>query len=218
MNKELFYHKNPNSGETSGPYHQSNYIHPTCIIYPGVAMGTGNYFGPYCIIGAPAEHKTAWDAQSVGQVIIGNNNTFTGANTIDSAVITDSCKTITGIGDNCMFLKRAHVGHNALVEDNCIISVNVVVGGHCIICQDVNLGVGAFIHQRQVIAPFCMIGAGAVVAKGLRTLPFITYAGVPAQALGDNNHWIAQLTKGERREVKHTFFIDEERYRIRANS
>jgi UDP-N-acetylglucosamine acyltransferase len=166
-------------------FHRSNYIHPTCVIYPGVVMQENNYFGPYCVIGAPAEHKEGWDPQNSGRVMIGSNNKFTGHVTIDSAL---TSKGFTDIGDGIMMMKHTHVGHNATICNDVILSVGAIIGGHAWLCAGVNVGCGAFIHQRKVVAPYCMIGAGAMVPKHLDTEPFTIYAGVPAKNKGENEH------------------------------
>lgn len=158
-------------------YHSSNYFHPSVSIAEGVEIGERNYFGPGCIIGAPAEHKTGWNPDDVGRVSIGDDNVFTGLVTIDSGRVPGQN---TVVRDNCMFMKHAHVGHDAVISKDCTLSVGAIIGGHAWLDDSVNVGCGAFIHQRQVIAPYCMIGAGAVVAKHLETEAFKIYAGVPA--------------------------------------
>ena len=158
----------------------TNYIHPTAIIYPNVVLGKGNYIGAYCILGAPAEHRKNW-LQTNDIVVIGDNNTFTGLVTIDGGM-----ENITYIGNDCFFMKSAHVGHDSHIWDNVTISCGAKIGGHCIIDHNVNIGLNAVIHQRQNIARGCMIGMGSVVTKGLVTLPYSKYAGNPAKYLGKN--------------------------------
>lgn len=158
----------------------TNYIHPTAIIYDNVVMGEHNYIGAYCIIGAPAEHKTNW-GKTNNIVVIGNNNVFTGLVTIDGGM-----EDVTYIGDNNFYMKGAHQGHDAQVNDNVVISCGAKIGGHVIIDDNVNIGLNAVIHQRQYIPKGCMIGMGAVITKKLQLIPYSKYAGNPAKYIGSN--------------------------------
>ncbi len=159
---------------------EENLIHPTALIGPNVKMGKGNYIGPYCIIGYPAEHKAYWD-QPVGEVLIGDNNKFTGHVTIDAGT-----ETPTMIFNNCWFLKHSHVGHDAIIHDNVTVSCGAKVGGHTIIHANCNLGLNACIHQKMHIQEGCMIGMLAAVTKTLISEPNRKYAGVPARDIGPN--------------------------------
>jgi UDP-N-acetylglucosamine acyltransferase len=157
-----------------------NNIHATAIIYEGVQLGDNIFIGPYCIIGAPAEHKTYWD-KPIGKVKIGDGCVITGHVTIDAGT-----EDVTTIGENVWMLKHSHVGHDAWIGSNVTISCGAKIGGHTIVRSNCNIGLNAVIHQKQEIAPSCMIGMGAVVTKKLKTEPYTKYAGNPAKELGPN--------------------------------
>lgn len=159
---------------------EENYIHPTAVIGPNVSLGYGNYIGPYCIIGYPAEHKEFWGGP-VGKVIIGDNNHFTGLVTIDAGT-----EGITIIHNNVWMLKHSHVGHDARIQDDCTISCGAKIGGHAILGNNVNVGLNACIHQRVIVPGGCMIGMGAIVTKKTSLQPNRKYAGVPARDIGPN--------------------------------
>ena len=170
-----------------------NYIHHTAVIGPNVKIGDGNYIGPFCIIGMPAEHKTFWpdmnechhdglNVSQFGQVVIGDNNRFTGHVTVDAGT-----EGPTVIGNNCWFLKHSHAGHDVIIHDDVTVSCGAKIGGHTVIGKGCNIGLNAVIHQRQVIKEGSMVGMGSVVTKGLITLPYKTYAGNPAKLLGEND-------------------------------
>lgn len=185
-----------------------NYIHPTAVIGPNVEMGDGNYIGPFCIIGYPAEHKSFWPtaeqdkrhfsglisylnmqekgsypfaADDIGSVKIGNGNVITGHVTIDAGT-----EGVTEIGNNNWFLKHSHLGHDAKIVDNNTISCGVKIGGHCLVGSNTNLGLNAVIHQRKLIPDGVMIGMGAVVTKKTELQNGMKYAGNPARLLGEN--------------------------------
>lgn len=162
----------------------ANNIHPTAIIGPGVKLGKGNYIGPYCIIGMPAEHREKWNPYP-GEVLIGDNNIFTGHVTIDAG--TDGP---TFIGDNCFMMKHSHIGHDAMIGSDVTISCGAKIGGHCHIFDQANIGLNAVIHQRQNIKQGVMIGMGSVVTAKLKVENFQTYAGNPAKHIGANKKFI----------------------------
>lgn len=157
-----------------------NFVHTTAVIGPNVTLGEGNYIGPFCVIGYPAEHKAFWGKDQKG-VIIGNNNYFTGHVTIDAGT-----EKATVIGDNCWLLKHSHVGHDAEIGDDVTISCGAKVGGHAIIHSRSNIGLNACIHQRVRVPEGCMIGMNAAVTKKTELSPFRKYAGVPARDIGTN--------------------------------
>ena len=157
-----------------------NYIHPTAVIYEGVELGDNVYIGPYCIIGAPAEHKAFWD-KPIGKVKIGDNCVITGHVTIDAGT-----EDVTTLGEGVWMLKHSHVGHDAWIGEDCVISCGAKIGGHTIVRSRCNIGLNVVIHQKQDIAPSCMIGMGAVVTKKLKTEPYQKYAGNPAKWIGEN--------------------------------
>lgn len=162
----------------------ANNIHPTAIIGSNVKLGDGNYIGPYCIIGMPAEHRESW-GKSVGDVIIGNGNVITGHVTIDAGTTGP-----TIIQNSCFIMKHAHIGHDAHIGDRVTISCGAKIGGHTIVCADANIGLNAVIHQRHDISEGVMIGMGSVVTLKLGTEPYQTYAGNPARHIGPNKKYL----------------------------
>jgi UDP-N-acetylglucosamine acyltransferase len=158
-----------------------NFIHSTAIIGPNVSLGKGNYIGPYCIIGYPAEHKAHWD-NPVGKVRIGDNCRITGHVTIDAS----TGEFPTELGDNVWMLKHSHVGHDAYIGSDVTISCGAKVGGHAKVLAGSNIGLNACIHQWVTVPEHCMIGMNAAVTKKLQMEPFRKYAGVPAKDIGSN--------------------------------
>ncbi|MEZ2446114.1 hypothetical protein AB6805_30575 [Chitinophaga sp. RCC_12] len=156
-----------------------NDIHHTAVIGPNVYMGTGNYIGPYCVIGFPGEHREKWGKDE--GVSIGNNNTFTGHVTIDAGIDRP-----TGVMNNTFLMKHSHVGHDAIICSRATISCGAKIGGHTYIGKDVNVGLNAIIHQNHTIIDWCMIAMGAVVTLKCQTREGYMYAGNPATEKGPN--------------------------------
>ena len=157
-----------------------NNIHATAIIYEGVELGENIYIGPYCVIGAPAEHKGYW-GNPIGKVKIGDGCVLTGHVTIDAGT-----EGVTTLGENVWMQKHSYLGHDAVVGSNVTISCGAKIGGHTIVGDKCNIGLNAVVHQKQNIAEGCMIGMGAVVTKKLITRMHTKYAGNPAKELGPN--------------------------------
>lgn len=158
---------------------QSNYIHPTAIIGNKCnIMGEGNYIGPYCIL---------------DNCTIGSNNRFESHVSIGSwpearprkapegyVVIEDDCEfrefvTInsgtqgaTYISSRVLMLTKSHVGHDAIIEEDVIISCYGCIGGHSYVGKGANIGLGAMIHQRRAIGAFAMIGMNSTVSKHIQ--------------------------------------------------
>jgi len=155
-----------------------NEIHRTAIIYPGVILGRNNYIGPYCVIGAPAEKK-GHEAAPHG-VFIGDNNRLTGHVTIDAGT-----RYPTRIGNGCYLMKRAHVGHDAIVQDNVTLSVGVIVGGWTLVMYGANMGLGSVVHPRHIVGAYAMVGMGAIIPRTKPVVPFAKLIG-PGKYIGRN--------------------------------
>jgi UDP-N-acetylglucosamine acyltransferase len=156
-----------------------NVIREGAIICEGVQMGNNNYVGPGCIIGDYPEKIGYFD--KFGSVVIGNGNQFRKQVTIDSG--TDS---ITVVYDNVIMLKNAHVGHDACIENDVVLSCNVCIGGHTRVGHHTNFGMGAVAHQRLIIPSSCMIGMNSTITKRVQMAIGCKYIGSPARYLGPN--------------------------------
>lgn len=175
-----------------------SYIHPTAIIHPSAEIGEGNYIGAYCVIeanviignsnrlesfvsiGTPPEHRTHLTGSRHG-VRIGNGNTIREFVTINAGV---TCE--TKVGDGCIFLKGAHIGHDSIVEDKVTLSCGAKIGGYSYLMQGANFGLNASCHQFSLIGAYSIIGMNSCVDKKNEIIPFKKYGGVPARYLNEN--------------------------------
>ena len=64
---------------------------------------------------------------------------------------------ITRVGDDCLLMTGAHVGHDAQLGNRVILANQVAIAGHCVIGDDVIVGGLSGIHQ------FVRIGRGAII-------------------------------------------------------
>ncbi|MDO9524422.1 MAG: acyl-ACP--UDP-N-acetylglucosamine O-acyltransferase, partial [Gemmobacter sp.] len=72
---------------------------------------------------------------------------------------------ITRVGDDCLLMTGAHVGHDAQVGNRVILANQVAVAGHCVLGDDVIVGGLSGIHQWVRIGNGAIIGALTMVAN-----------------------------------------------------
>lgn len=77
---------------------------------------------------------------------------------------------VTRVGDDCLLMTGAHVGHDAQVGDRVILANQVALGGHAVLEDDVIVGGLSGVHQFVRIGRGAMIGALTMVAHDV--LPF----------------------------------------------
>lgn len=66
----------------------------------------------------------------------------------------------TRIGARTWLLKNGtHIGHDAVIGDDCVIACGAKIGGH------VEIGDNVFVGLNATVAPFRKIGAGAIVEQ-----------------------------------------------------
>lgn len=160
---------------------KGNLIHKTAVIdWDYVEIGIGNKIGPYVCIGEDAQHPTE---KSDGIVKIGNNNVLREYITIHRPT---SLTKLTSVGNNCYFMEGSHVGHDCTVEDRVRLSNKAILSGHVHVMTGAVLGLGALVHQSQIIGSYTMLGMGAVIPKKLSVTPGYTFVGNPAKLLKKN--------------------------------
>ena len=187
----------------------SNVIHPTAVIDDDVELGEDNYIGPfcyltgyltigdnnrfesYCSVGTRPEHTDHWHKD--GRTIIGDDGTFRDHISIHAAT-TDG---LTRIGNCVIILNKAYVAHDCIIEDGVTLSCGVQIGGHVHVMKESNLGMGAAIHQYQVIGSWSMIGMGCIVPKKALITPGQTWVGNPVKRLKTNMYALDKFNVDE---------------------
>ena len=159
---------------------KNNKVCDGVIIKEGVTVGDNNYIGEYCIIGDVGESWNYFNKPKKG-VIIGNNNRFTKQVTIDSGTIQK-----TEIKDRTIMLKNAHVGHDAIINDKCILTCNSIVGGHSIMSEESQLKLNAVVLPRVIIPIGAIIGANSTVTKTTQLIENGVYVGSPCRLIRVN--------------------------------
>ena len=72
---------------------------------------------------------------------------------------------VTRVGDDCLLMTGAHVGHDAQIGDRVILVNQVAIAGHCVLGVDVIVGGLSGIHQWVRIGKGAIIGAVTMVTN-----------------------------------------------------
>lgn len=72
---------------------------------------------------------------------------------------------VTRVGDECLIMTGAHVGHDAQLGNRIVLANQVAIAGHCVIGDDVVIGGLSGIHQFVRIGHGAMIGALTMVTN-----------------------------------------------------
>lgn len=128
------------------------------------------------VIGHAPEHRDWTPDMPAYDPLLGDAVRIEAFVTIDAGVNRN-----TTIGHRTWLMKHVHVGHDAIVGDDCELAPGVVVGGHCEIGDRVKIGINACLKPGVTVGDETRIGAGAVVVHNVP--PGITVAGNPARPI-----------------------------------
>jgi carbonic anhydrase/acetyltransferase-like protein (isoleucine patch superfamily) len=84
-----------------------------------------------------------------------------------------------------------HVGHRTVIEDHVFVSSHAVISGYCHIGEGSFIGVNATFNDHVKIAPYNVIGAGALVTRD--TEPGRVYVGSPAKPVPNRTSFGVRL-------------------------
>lgn len=129
--------------------------HDTASLGHGAVIGKAG-FGP---VTNPATGKRELMTH-LGSVLIGPGVSVGANTTIDRGTFSN-----TVIGANTQIDNLVHIGHNAQIGQNVIITAGAIVGGSAVIEDDAWIGLNATIMQGVRIGQGATIGIGAVVLR-----------------------------------------------------
>ncbi len=189
-------------------------IHPTAVIEPGARLGEGCIVGAYAFIGgrvrlgpgnvvgphAVIEGETkvgagnrvlqfasigagpqadAW-AGEAGALVIGSRNVFREQVTVNASTGSDP----TRVGDDCLLMASAHIGHGARVGDGVRMANAATLGGEVEVGDGAWLGGLCAVHQHVRVGALAFVAGGAMVVQDVP--PFCTVQGDRARLAGLN--------------------------------
>ena len=163
-------------------------IGPFCVIGPEVEIDTGaelsshvavlgrTRIGPrtkvhsFAALGGPPQDRKYRGEN--GRLTIGADCVVREGVTVNPG--TDGGGMETCIGDGCLLMANAHVGHDCRLGGGVVLANNVMLGGHVMIGDRAQLGGGAAVHQHVRIGEGAFVGGlsgleGDLVPFGLAT-------------------------------------------------
>lgn len=154
-------------------------IGPFAVIGPEVVLGRGVVVKSHAVVTGWTEigdDSTIFPFASVGEVpqdlkyrgehtrlIVGRRTRIREGATLNTG--TEGGGGVTRVGDDCLIMTGAHVGHDAQVGDRVILVNNVAIAGHCVIGDDVIVGGLSGVHQWVRVGRGAIIGAVTMVTS-----------------------------------------------------
>jgi len=123
------------------------------VVSGSTKIGSGSVVFPFACIGEiPQDLKYGGEKT---KLIIGKRNKIRENVTMNPG--TSGGGGVTVVGDDCLFMTGAHVGHDAFLGNRIVVANQAAIAGHCLVEDDVIIGGLSGIHQ------FVRIGKGAIV-------------------------------------------------------
>lgn len=116
-------------------------------------------------------------------LVVGEGNIFRESVTVSRG--TAGGGGVTRIGSNCLIMAYAHVGHDSVVGDNCILANAATLAGHVVVEDYATVGALNQVHQYCRIGRHAYTGGGTTVTQDV--LPYsLTSATRETHAYGLN--------------------------------
>ena len=214
------------------------YIGPYCIVEGDVTLGDRTRIESHAVVKGPTiigadchifQFATVGDAtpdlKFKGEetwLKMGDRNVIREGVTIHRGTVQDLGE--TRIGNDNLIMAYAHVGHDCVVGDHCILVNNVALAGHVIVGDWAILGGYSLVHQRVNIGAHSFTGFGTggsmdipayVTASGHRAEP----KGINAEGLrrrGFDAEIIQQITRAYKLLYRRKLKLDEALEQIAA--
>lgn len=159
---------------------EGTWIGSNVTILSGARIGKNCKIFPGAVISAiPQDLKFAGEDSVVK---IGDNNTIREFVTINRGTRA-SYETV--IGNNNLIMAYAHIAHDCIIRDNCILANSVALAGHIEIDDYAIVGGMSAVHQFVKIGKHSMISGGALVRKDVP--PYVKAAREPLSYAGVNS-------------------------------
>ena len=174
-------------------------IGPYSIIGDDVEIGAGTWIGPHAVVNGPTRigrDCKVFQFASIGdapqdkkykgeptRLEIGDRNVFREFCTMNRGTVTGHG--VTRIGDDNLFMAYAHVAHDCVVGNKCVMANYSVLAGHVEIGDWVILAGYAGVHQFCKVGAHCFLGNNAAVTRDVP--PYLLVSGAPAEPKGINS-------------------------------
>lgn len=153
------------------------------IVGEHTALGSNNRVYSFAVIGGePQIRPSEQNAAAAGRLHIGDRNIFREGVTISRG--SNKGDGVTTIGDDCLVMAYAHVGHDCVLGDQVTLSNMVSLAGHVTVDDGATCSGYSAIHQFVRIGRLAFIAANAMVSQDVP--PFCMAAGDRARLVGLN--------------------------------
>jgi len=178
------------SGVTVGPY---------SVIESNVSIGDNVRVGSHCMItgqttigrnckiytgavigSAPQDKKYSADDNVF--LNIGDNNVIREYVTINPGTVEGGSKTV--VGNNNLIMAYAHIAHDCIIGNNCVMANAATLGGHVTLEDGAMIGGLSAVHQFVRLGRLAIIGGCSKVVQDVP--PFSTCDGHPAKVVNTN--------------------------------
>lgn len=153
--------------------------HHACIDGDTTA-GAGNKFFPFCTVGSIPQDLKYRGGRC--RLEIGDHNTFREYSS--AHVGTEDGGGVTRIGSRNLFMAGAHVAHDCIIDNHCILANNVLLAGHC------HLQDWVIVSGASALTHFVSVGRHAFIGGVLAIVhdvpPYTMYGGAPPAVRGIN--------------------------------
>lgn len=151
------------------------------VVVEGITeIGEGTRVWPFAVLGAqPQDLKFSGEDT---RLVIGARNMIREHVTMNPG--TEGGGGETRVGDGCLFMVGAHVGHDCAVGDGVILANNAPLGGHVVVQDRAIIGGNAAVHQHVRIGTGAIVGGLTGVERDLA--PYCSAVGDRARLAGLN--------------------------------
>jgi len=191
--------------------HPTAIVAPTAVVPESCAVGPYSIIGPNVVLGEDCElvshvvldgHLTAGarnrffsfacvgvapqDLKYKGEptgATLGDDNTIRESVTISRGTAGGGGN--TRVGSNCLIMAYAHIGHDSVIGDRCILANAATLAGHVVVEDYATVGALNQVHQFCRIGKYAYTGGGTTVTQDV--LPYsLTSAKRETHAYGLN--------------------------------
>lgn len=173
-------------------------IGPYTVIEADVEIASGTEVGSHVVIKGPTtigRDNKIFQFASIGEqpqdlkyaaqptrLEIGDRNTIREYVTLNRGTVEDAGVTV--IGNDNLIMTSAHVAHDCVIGNHCILANAVALAGHVHVDDYAILGGYSTVHQFTRIGVHSFSGFATAIDRDV--LPFFTVAGNRARAVGIN--------------------------------
>jgi UDP-N-acetylglucosamine acyltransferase len=144
-------------------------------------IGSDNSFFPFAAIGM-APQDTSYNGEPT-RLEIGDHNEIRESVTISRGTVKGGG--MTRVGSHTLIMAYAHIGHDSVIGDHCMLINGATLGGHVIVEEWAVVGALCPVHQFVRIGAHSYIGGGTTITQDV--LPFsMTSAARNTNAYGMN--------------------------------